>query len=433
LHAGKETFATELILDKTVVKKLLFSFLLFGGIPVLGQQIFTLEKALQTARDHNIPLKAGQLNIKLSEADAVTAAIRPNPELNNQTLQFMQPSHFPDGTRWYSGQNNQIWWQLTKPFQLAGQRKYKMETAGKHIELAENTYLDAERNLLAEAAAKWLEVWTAQKQLEIVEEARTNADSLVKTNNLRHANQVITQTDLSRTQLLARQFAFQQLSAKQNLVNLQRELQLLLGVSESAEVDMDDAFTRINFDDLDALVLKAMGQRSDVLMAGSLIALSESNIKLQKALAWPQPELGFIWNPQNTFRYFGLFATVDLPFFDRNQGEISKSKILKQQAEIQLDFTQKRLKTEIENAYSAYQIHRKNVADFESVLGQSEQILESIQYAYLRGGTTIIDFLEAQRSWLETRQHYYETLQKYRESYIALLYSTGLINQLANE
>ena len=44
---------------------------------------------------------------------------------------------------------------------------------------------------------------------------------------------------------------------------------------------------------------------------------------------------------------------------------------------------------------------------------------------------TIIDFLEAQRSWLDTQQQYYETLQLYRQSYIKLLYASGLINKLA--
>ena len=65
------------------------------------------------------------------------------------------------------------------------------------------------------------------------------------------------------------------------------------------------------------------------------------------------------------------------------------------------------------------------------MLAQSEQIRESVKYSYLKAGTTIIDFLEAQRSWLDTKQQYTDAVFQYRKAYIQLLYSTGTINQLA--
>jgi len=105
--------------------------------------------------------------------------------------------------------------------------------------------------------------------------------------------------------------------------------------------------------------------------------------------------------------------------------------LLKQQAEQHLFTIQKQLQTEITNAYASYQLQQQNVQNFQTILEQSQTILDNVKYAYLKGGTTIIDFLEAQRSWLETQQQYYEALQQYRQSNIQLLYATGLINQLA--
>ena len=65
------------------------------------------------------------------------------------------------------------------------------------------------------------------------------------------------------------------------------------------------------------------------------------------------------------------------------------------------------------------------------MLEQSQTILDNVQYAYLRGGTSIIDFLEAQSSWLETQEQHNQALELYRQSHIQLLYAAGLINQLA--
>jgi cobalt-zinc-cadmium efflux system outer membrane protein len=67
---------------------------------------------------------------------------------------------------------------------------------------------------------------------------------------------------------------------------------------------------------------------------------------------------------------------------------------------------------------------------YQGILQQSQQILDNVKYAYLRGGTTIIDFLDAQRNWYDTRLLYYDALQSYYQSYLQLLFVTGLINQL---
>jgi len=127
----------------------------------------------------------------------------------------------------------------------------------------------------------------------------------------------------------------------------------------------------------------------------------------------------------------GVYGTIAIPLFSRNQGEIRKSEVAKQQAEQNLKATEIQIQSEILTAYRSYQTQNQNLQNFSQLLSQSESILNSVKYAYLRGGTTIIDFLEAQRSWLDTQQQYYGILQQYRQSYIDLLFASGQINQFA--
>jgi cobalt-zinc-cadmium efflux system outer membrane protein len=212
--------------------------------------------------------------------------------------------------------------------------------------------------------------------------------------------------------------------------NLKKELAFIMGVEEDLKIDTNDSLYMGVSSDLENLIAQALISRSDILAAQKLIEISNSNIQLQKSLAYPQPELGLIWNPQNRTPYFGVSFSVDLPFFDRNQGEIQKSHLVQRQTEQQLSVIENQLQTEIKTAYNSFQLHQQNIADFKSIMEQSQNILENVRYAYLKGGTTIIDFLEAQRAWLETQQQYYETLQQYHQSYIQLLYATGQIHQL---
>lgn len=408
-----------------------FFCLLFSVFSLTAQSKYTLQRALQVARSNNPTLKTAQFNMDIAEADIVSSKLRPNPSLNNQTLQLSNSKYFADNTNWNNARNRQVWWQLTKPFQLPDQRKYRIEVAQRNFQFNTASYTEIERNLYLDVASKWLEVWASQKQLEIIQIAKANIDTLVKINRVRLKNQVISQTDVIRTELLADQYGLQYQLATQESINRYRELKFLLGAPDSVSIEMGDTLIFNNVSSLDSLTSYALNNRADMQAAKSQVTIAESNIKLQKSLAIPQPVLGAIWNPQNTVPYVGFFGTIDIPAFSHNQGEIQKAGILKQQGLQNILTLESQIETQIATSYNSFLIHQQNLQKFTGILRQSQTILNNVRYAYLRGGTTIVDFLEAQRSWLETQQQYYDTFQQYRLSYIQLLYSTGLINQLA--
>jgi cobalt-zinc-cadmium efflux system outer membrane protein len=397
---------------------------------VKAQNNLSLQEALKTAKQNNPTLKTEKFSVSIAQTDIVTARLRPNPILNNQSLQLIKSSAFPENTSLYNVQNRQVWWQLTKEIQLPAQRKYKIDVANKSYSLADKQYRETERNLFADIASKWLDVWTAQKQLEIIDFATKNIDTLAAIHRIKYKNQVITQTNLLRIELLEKRYSLQYKNAAQTLRNTQTALRIALGNTDSTTINADDEFDFNISQSLDSLLVKAL-QRADLQTAQNAVELAKTNISLQKSLAVPKPEVGFIWNPQNNIPYLGVYATMNLPLFNRNQGERQKSYLLKEQAQQQLNAIQNKLSAEIKIAYSNYKLQQENVENFKIVIEQSQTILENIRYAYLKGGTTIIDFLEAQQSWLETQREYYDTMQAYGQSYIQLLFVTGLINELA--
>ena len=399
--------------------------------PTSAQNQYNLQNALRVAKANNLTLKTQQFNQAVVESDIISAKLRPNPKLNNQTLFLAKPSSFSSNTDWFNPQNRQVWWQLTKVIQTPALRRAKIEYVQQNSILSQKTYKEFERNILQDVALKWLDVWMAKKQLDILQIAKNNTDSLAKINRIRLAKEVITSTDLIRTELLANQYALQLKNNEQIYKSELINLKFLLGIDENISLDFNDDFVFDYTSDLDSLVQKTLLDRTDILASKTNIKVAEANINLQKALATPQPELGFIYNPQNSIPYLGVYGTIDLPFFSRNQGEIQKSKILKQQAEQDLKTIQFQVETELSISYKNYIVQKQNIQSFEDLLVKSETILSSVKYSYLHGGTTIVDFLEAQRSWLDTQQYYYNSLQQYRESYIRLLYTSGFINKMA--
>lgn len=408
-----------------------FLLLAFTGVSAQSVKTLSLQDALKTARGNNLQLKAAKFNINIAEADVVTASLRPNLQLNNQSLQMMASDHYKANTQWYNPANRQVWWQLTKTLQIAGQRANKIDFAQKNTDVNKAGYAETERTMFADVATKWLEVWNAQRNLKLINYARQNVDSVVIINKVRLKNQVVTETDFYRTQLLSKQYTLQYTTAKQELNNKVKELMLALGTTDSISVKNDEVFPPAVTQSFKELLDQASKERTDLKLAVSQMAASESNIKLQKSMAIPQPQAGLIYNPQNTVPYAGVYVTIDLPFFDRNQGEIKKSQYLKQQAEQQYTAVQQQVNTELSTAYNSYRTQQQNIEGYKAVLKQSSDILSNVKYAYLKGGTTVIDFLEAQRSWLDVQQQYNDALYLYHQSYIQLLYSTGLINNMA--
>ncbi|MBA6153488.1 TolC family protein [Gelidibacter maritimus] len=415
-----------------IFKIFLYLAIVVGGLQSLHAQTpYTLEKVLKTTRLNNPILKSEHYNVAIAESDILSAELRPNLVLSNETIQIANSSDFENSTNWGHPKNREVLWQLSKTFQIMGQRQNKIEVAQKSAQLSQKEYTEIESAVLFEVAQKWNDVWTAQKQLELIKSAKDNIDSLVITNQHRFRNQVITQTDVFRTELLAKQYALQYATERQELANRKKELQFIMGIQDTIQIDTSEDLGRYGLTSLNELLQQSMEFRSDIQVAKSMIEVSESNIHLQKSMAYPQPEIGVIYNAQNKVPHFGFAASIDLPFFDRNQGEVKKSLIQRDQAEQQFHTLQTQLQTEITTAYESHRVQLQNIKNYQSVLEQSQTILDNIKYAYLRGGTSIVDFLEAQSSWLETQEQYNDVLEQYRQSHIQLLYVAGLINQLA--
>lgn len=398
-----------------------------------AQSFYTLQSAVMTAKSNSPLLKREGYTINLAQTDVRTARLFTNPALNNQTLLMTDPSKFSTvpGSDFGDRINRQVWWQVTKPFTPVSQRRNRIDIATQNVLLYQKGYSETIRNFSSDVANQWLAAWVLKSRLDLLNQAFTNIDSLVKINRARLRNQVITQTDMIRTQLLQDQYNLQILNAQKDFKNEIQRLKFLMGVRDSVDVNVDAAIETMEISNTaDSLLAIAIRDRSDVQVANINALIAKTNIKYQKSLVLPQPELGFIWNPQNTVPYAGFFGTVKIPLFDRNQGGIEKSKFLQLQAEEGIRNAQLKLSTEVQAAYQTYQTEKSNLKKYELMMSQSDQVLDNVKYSYLKGGTTIIDFLDAQRSWFDTRQLFLNARLSYFQSYIQLLYVTGLINQL---
>lgn len=396
---------------------------------VFAQKQLSLKECIRLTEQNNLELQVESKNIQINASEILSAKLRPNFILNYQTLQLLNQSQFAPGTNWYNFQNRQDWWQLTRIFQIPGQRKNKILVAQHQTQFTDREFANKKRIVLHEAALQWLECWKTSKSVEIMMNAVHIADSLKYINQLRWEKQMIAETEFIRTQLLQNQYQIQFIQIKQQLKNEIKKLALFMNIQDDFTIDTSSDFFELDKNTLDSIFQKVSTFRPDFQSASYQYEADKYNLKLQKINAIPQPELGVIWNPQNAIPYLGIYATIELPVFSRNQGEIQKAKIKLNQSQLNIDWTKKKISTELDIALSTYQTNQNLVNDARNMLEKANLILDKIKYSYLKGSTTIIDLLEAQRSWIETQTMFLEAEFNYKKSVIDLVFISGMYNQ----
>lgn len=269
--------------------------------PVSAQSTLTLRQTLQQVRTNSPALRVERLNINVAQADQTTANLRPNPILNNQTLfQLTQAQGVPalgaENVGVLNRQRRQFWLQATKEFDIFHKRTYRNRFAEANTNLAIRSVAETERNVLFDAANRYLDAWYARIQLALLQRAKANVDTLVQLNKVRLKDLVITSTDLTRTQLISDQYDIQTRTAQQDLSNRLNELRLALGTTDSINVAMNDSIIQPNFTipsrlyptinaSADSLFRLASTTRTDVKVAEANIESARRNVDLQQVLA----------------------------------------------------------------------------------------------------------------------------------------------------
>ncbi len=98
-----------------------------------------------------------------------------------------------------------------------------------------------------------------------------------------------------------------------------------------------------------------------------------------------------------------LFGGIQLPIFDRNQGEIARTRYAIGQSQELLSEQNSLALTDVENSYESLRTDDEVVQLYQSgYLQEAEESKNISQYAYQRGAASLLDFLDAERSYRAT-------------------------------
>jgi len=109
-----------------------------------------------------------------------------------------------------------------------------------------------------------------------------------------------------------------------------------------------------------------------------------------------------------------MFFNIEVPIFNRNQGEIARTRYAMDQSQENKTATQETVLTDVTTAYEAAKEGETVVKLYQSgYLKQAQDSRDISEYAYKRGAASLLDFLDAERSYRATQLAYRQSLASY--------------------
>jgi cobalt-zinc-cadmium efflux system outer membrane protein len=407
----------------------MFLLLVEAGI---GQNttLISLDQAIDLALAQNHSIKATRTLILQNQAQEITANLRPNPtfDADTQFVPFFSPQDF-------SGENlnqtQQFDLGIGYLFERGHKRQRRLQAARDQTAVTRAQVADAERTLAFNVGQQFVSVLLAESNLQFALQDLKSFQQTVDIGEAQFKAGYIGEADYLKIKLQLLQFQTDVSSARLAKVQALVGLRQFLGynaVPADFDVIGDLAYQPLK-GNLEDFQTKALRERPDFRAAELGITAAQSQILLAKADAKVDVNGTYDFTHVSGENTASIFANFQLPIFNRNQGEIARTGYVLTQAKEQEQSASDTVLSDVANAYSAMRSNDEVVKLYTSgYLKQAQDSRDISEYAYKRGAASLLDFLDAERSYRSVQLAYRQALGSYMTALEQLKEAVGTRN-----
>jgi cobalt-zinc-cadmium efflux system outer membrane protein len=389
-----------------------------------------LDTAIQLALAHNHSLQATRTQILQNQAQETTANLRPNPVLSAdaQFIPLFSPQDFSTTNL---NQTQQFDVGLSYLFERGQKRQRRFQAARDQTAVTRAQVADAERTLTFNVGQQFISVLLAESTLQFALDDLKGFQQTVDISEVQFKAGYIGEGDYLKIKLQLLQFQTDVSSAKLAKVQALVGLRELLGydaVPENFDVVGDLAYQPVKAG-LEDLQLRALRERPDFKAAELGVTAAQSQILLAKANAKVDVTGTSTFDHVAGENTASIFANFALPIFNRNQGEIARTRFALTQSQQLQQSASDAVMSDVSNAFAAVRSSDEVVQLYTSgYLKQAQDSRDISQYAYKRGAASLLDFLDAERSYRAIQLAYRQALASYMTSVEQLKEAVGTRN-----
>jgi cobalt-zinc-cadmium efflux system outer membrane protein len=393
-------------------------FLVAGVSSLRAQTSLTWQQIKERFEAANPSLKAAQASIAESRASEITAHLRPNPDFTFST----------DGTQlaryqgvWRPFAGTQYTPGVSYLIERGDKRNLRFQSARQSTEITASTYLDQERGLVFTLRSAFVQTLQAKAVLGNARENLEYWDRELMLNRTRFSAGDLAQVDLNRMEVQRFQFESDLEAATVSLRTAKIQLRQLL--NDTTPIERFDVTGPFDYADqvlpLEEFRNAALEARPDLKAAFQNVELARMNHRLAIANGTADPTAS-VWvttNPSfnNSFdnNTLGVSFSIPLRINDRNQGEKARTQIDIGRNERLRDAAQAQVFSDVDSAYVAISSAVNLLRTRNRYLQLAEDNRNNTQFSYQNGGASLLDFLDAEKSYRDTRLAYINLIGSY--------------------
>jgi cobalt-zinc-cadmium efflux system outer membrane protein len=374
-----------------------------------------IEEAIRLALQHNHALQAARTTILENQALETSANLRPNPVLSwdAQFLPLFQPSKFSGD---YLDNQAQFDMGLGYTFEIGKKRQHRLQAAKDVTAASRSTVADNERLLVFNVSQQFVAALLAQSTVDFTLQDLDSFQKTVDISETRYKAGDMSEGDLLKIKLQMLQFQNDVFSAKLAKVQALASLRQFLGYESApdnfdVEGDLGYQAVRAGIDDLKAL---ALGTRPDLQAAQRNVTAARSAEILAEANRKRDLGASFNYSHVAATNTGAFFFNIQLPIFDRNQGEIARTRFVITQNQELASETAQQVLTDVVDAYSALRTSEQIVQLYQGgYVDQARKSRDISEYAYKRGAASLLDYLDSERTYRANQLAYRQALATY--------------------
>ena len=395
-----------------------------------------MEQAVAIALQKNRAVIAARLDIEAAQLDRVAAGIYPNPTFSYTLGNIVLGAGNTQGGAVNPGPFDQTVHSLgiSEVIDVWNKRGTRIQAADHGVELKRLQVEDALREIVFSVRSAYADVAREQTENNLAREVRARHEDTVRLSRSRQQAGEISDAELRKIELEGLRYVTAVLDADTELETARAKLAGLMGLPPAVSpglrlVETPPARTPLS---IAALTQKAVSLRPDLRANKEARAFADATLTSAKREAYPDLSLGVTYthsgftvsgdNPNS----LALSLSFPLPVFDRNQAAIGRANLDVRRADNEAERLVLNVQHEVAEAVRREERARALLDIYEGgMLQRADDALRVAEKSYKAGAVSLLELLEAQRTYLETRADYLRAQHVVVQARIDITHAVG--------
>jgi len=377
-----------------------------------------VDDAIRIAIMNHPKLRAVGYRVNAASSRVVQAGLYPNPSVNLSG----ESVGADDGS---SGETSFV---IEQEIVLGGKLKRARDVAESDRHSEQIAFEALEFTLATDVSRAYFNVLTARERLARNQELVALSSKLLDSVRAKVGAGSATETDQLRAEVVFEQAQLELDAARYLVESSEQAFTSAVGVDAEIDLPMSTSIETIpkfpTFEELQRLTLEANSRMS---LARNAVERARRAHELARAESKPElfASIGPRYSDIDDETTVDLGLSLEIPLFDRNQGEVDATLSERLSSSADLQKIQLELLAEVSEAWGSYQLALHSANRYrDQLLPKAERTLDLTQQAYQSGKADFLRLLDAQQVMIESRLAYLSTLEQ-------LHYSAAMLNELS--